>query len=233
VSFTVVPMFQMTPPYPPWLPRLLPATLGISLGAAASVALALHQTWPWILAIALAVLSAIGFALVTLRLQHRRRKARTDATHAFFRGAMIALIAAGTCWLASIPSPDLAAEPWLATCIGILCLVGVFVSAISGMLYKIVPFVGWLKLSYGGSSPTPRLNIHSFISRRAMTSQMRLHFLAIVLLLGCTVVPALVRPAGFAFAVSCGWLGTNLLGALRCYMKLKGQSRADAATHGS
>jgi hypothetical protein len=94
VSFTVVPMFQMTPHYPPWLPRLLPVTLGIALGAAALAAFALIQTWPWILAIALAVLCAIVFALVTLQLQHCRRRARTDASFAFFRGAMITLIAA-------------------------------------------------------------------------------------------------------------------------------------------
>jgi hypothetical protein len=233
VSFTVVPMFQMTPPYPPWWPRLLPATLSITLGAATIMALALHQAWPWILAIALAVLSAICFALVTLQLQLHRRRARTDATDAFIRGAMIALIAAGACWLASIARPDLAAAPWLAACIGILSLVGVFVSAISGMLYKIVPFVGWLKLSYRSGSPIPGLSIHSFISQRTMTTQMRLHFLSMVLLLGGPVVPTLARPAGFAFAVSCAWLGTNLLGALRCYMKFKGQSRADAEIRGS
>jgi len=41
--------------------------------------------------------------------------------------------------------------------IGILSLVGVFVSAISGMLYKIVPFIGWLKLAprSGSSSAAP------------------------------------------------------------------------------
>jgi hypothetical protein len=233
VSFTVVPMFQMTPRYPPWLPRLLPVTLGIALGAATLAALALNQTWPWILAIALAVLCAIVFALVTLQLQHRRRRARTDATFAFFRGAMITLVAAGVCWFALISRPDLVEAPLLSPCIGILCLVGVFVSAINGMLYKIVPFIAWLKLSYRSSSPIATPSINVFIRERAMIKQMRLHFLAMALLLASLVFPRLVRPAGIVFAASCAWLGTNLLGACRVYVNLKNQNRADAADRGS
>jgi hypothetical protein len=114
-----------------------------------------------------------------------------------------------------------------------LCLVGVFVSAINGMLYKIVPFVGWLKLpdSAGASLTAP--SIKMFISERAMAAQMRMHFVALAMLLASLAVPQLARLAGLAFAVSCAWLGTNLLGGLRVFLNFRGQSRAAAATHGS
>lgn len=233
VSFTVVPMFQMTPPYPPWVPRLLPIALGVALGAAALAAIERQQTWPWIPAISLAVLNAIAFALMTLHLQHRRRRARTDATFALFRGAMITLIAAGACWFARVLYPDFASALWFSPCIGILCLVGVFVSAINGMLYKIVPFVCWLKLSVPSRSSIAPPSIKTFISERAMMQQTRLHFVAIALLLACLAFPRLAPPAGIVFATSCAWLGTNLLGACRVYANLKDRNRVGVGRRGS
>lgn len=65
-----------------------------------------------------------------------------------------------------------------------------------------------------------------FIAEGAMVGQMRLHFLALLLLLACLLFPPLVRPAGFAFAASCAWLGWNLLGALRTYRDFKDRNRA-------
>jgi len=233
VSFTVVPMLQMTPPYPTWLPRLFVGTLEAALILALPVVFARGQAQAWILAIAVAVLSAMGFALTTLWLQHRRRGVRVDATLAFSRGAMLALIAASACWLAATCFPELAARPWMTQCIGILCLVGVFVSAISGMLYKIVPFIGWLKLPYRRGSSAAPPSIAEFITGRAMNAQMRLHFGTLALLLASLAIPQLTRPAGLAFAVSCGWLGANLIGGLRIYARLKDQSCASAEVHGS
>ncbi len=233
VSFTVVPMFQMTPPYPPWMPRLLPGTLGIALCAAAVAVFAPAPSWLWDLAIALALLTAIAFALVTLRLQQRRRRARTDASFAYFRGAMIMLVAAAVACLVAIAAPDFAQAYRLSTVIGVLCLVGVFVSAISGMLYKIVPFISVLKLPHGAGSSLAPPSIKMFIPERSMATQMRLHFAALAMLLACLALPQLTRLAGLAFAVSCAWLGTNLLRALRAYVNIRDQIRADAAIHGS
>lgn len=233
VSFTVVPMFQMTPPYPRWMARWLPTTIGVALVGAAVAGLALHGAWLWNLAIAMAVLSSIAFAAVTLLLQRRRRRPRTDACLAFSRGAMISLLAAGAGWLASIGYPDLSEAPWVPVGIGIVYLVGVFVSAITGMLYKIVPFVICLKLpAKVGSSNAPP-NIRMFISERAMGGQMRLHFAALAMLLASLAMPQLARLAGLTFAASCGWLGLNLLGALRVYRSLKDRSPAVASARGS
>ncbi|MFI4983126.1 MAG: hypothetical protein ACHQIO_22470, partial [Nevskiales bacterium] len=233
VSFTAVPMFHMTPRYPPWVPRLLPVALGVTLGAAALAAIGLHQTWPWMLAVSLAVLCAVAFALITLRLQQRRRRARKDATFALFRAAMITLVAAGVCWFVPFAYPGFASPPWLSPCIGILILVGVFMSAINGMLYKIVPFVCWLKLSLPGRSSVAPPSIKMFIPERAMTGQTRLHFVATALLIACLAFPPLAPPAGIVFATSCAWLGTNLLGACRVYANLKDRNRADVGCRGS
>jgi hypothetical protein len=231
VSFAVVPMFQMTPPYPPWLPRVMPATLGLALIGATLAALAPGPARLVPLAIAPAVLAAVGFSLVTLRLQ-RRRRARTDASIAFSRGAMASLAMSGLGCLACIVVPDRAEAPWLPIGIGILCVVGVFVSAISGMLYKIVPFIAWLSISERVASPTAP-SIKTFIGERAMAAQMRLHFAALAMLMACLAFPPLVRGAGLVFAVSCAWLGMNLLRGVRVYLSLRDRNRAASAGHGS
>jgi hypothetical protein len=223
VSFTVVPMFQMTPPYPAWLRRSMPATLGVALAVAAVAVLALRQSGMFVLALVPAVLSAMAFALVTMWLQRRRRRASSEATGSFFRAAMLALIAAGLLWLASSCLPRLAAMPWIPAGIGVLCLVGVFVSAISGMLYKIVPFISWLKLPPRSGSSAVAPNIKMFISERAAVAQMRLHFAALAMLLACLAMPQLTRAAGLAFAASCAWLGANLARGIRVYVKLGGR----------
>jgi len=233
VSFTVVPMFQMTPPYPSWLPRRLPGTLALALGAASVGGYAPGASWLWRPAIALAAASATVFALFTLQLQRRRRRPRTDATFAFFRGAMILLIAAALACLASTWGLDFAQAPGLPVLIGVLALVGVFVSAINGMLYKIVPFIATLQLPHGVGSSLPPPSIKMFIPERSMAMQMRLHFAALAMLLACLAVPQLARAAGAAFAVSCAWLAMNLLRGLGVYVRLRDQIRSDAAARGS
>jgi hypothetical protein len=237
VSFTVVPMFQMAPPYPAWLPSRFPATLLsallVALFAAALGRFAPGPAWPRIAAMAAAVLSALGFGSMTLWLQHRRRRPRVDASLAFSRGAMLCLAAASLCWLAAIGLPGLADRPWMGECIGILCLVGCFVSAISGMLYKIVPFIAWLKLPYRQVSSAAPPNIAMFIPDRAMAAQMRLHFASLALLLASLAIPQLTRAAGLALAASCAWLGINLASGLRTYARLKDRTREGAEVHGS
>jgi hypothetical protein len=63
-----------------------------------------------------------------------------------------------------------------------------------------------------------------------MTGQLRLHVLAVVLLLAAVWQPGLTRLAGLALAASFAWLGWNLVGALRRYQRFRDQIRA-AALH--
>ena len=58
-----------------------------------------------------------------------------------------------------------------------------------------------------------------------MTGQLRLHVLAVLLLLVAVWQPGLARLAGIAFAASCAWLGWNLVGAARRYRSFRDQIR--------
>jgi hypothetical protein len=227
VSYLVVPMFQLTPGYPVWFARTLPAGLFLALcvwtlqlvpgmgGAQAGAALA-------------GVTLAGSYAIVTLWLQSRRRRRRTDVTFMFWRGAMLSLLAFAASWIALAALPeagDLARAPvWL----GVLALPGVFLSVITGMLYKIMPFLNWLHLQQQGGMGTSMPNMKQMISEASMRGQMALHFISLGLLLAAVPWPALALPAGLAFTASCLWLEWNLAGAARLYVRYRDRIRAAA-----
>jgi len=231
VSMYVVPMFQLTPLYPAWLGRVLAPGLLAAL-LVMSIGLLTGQSSGWRAAACAAgiVLTTI-FAATTLRLQAHRRRMRIDPTFHFFRGAMLSLLAAA-CLLALIWT-SVGAQPALPVLLGVLLLVGVFVSAINGMLYKIVPFLCSMQLQRTGKLPHRKSSASHLISERAMQGQRWLHLAALAALLGAAWRPDLAGPAGIAFAASCTWLEGNLLIAVRRYRALIDPTRAAAAAGGS
>jgi hypothetical protein len=62
----------------------------------------------------------------------------------------------------------------------------------------------------------------------AMRYQWLAHLAAYACLLGAVWQPVLARPAGLLFAVSCAWLGINLIDAARTYRRFKDRIRAGA-----
>ncbi len=230
VSYQVVPMFQLTPPFPVWLTRLMPAGLLVLLTLWSLQLIPLEGGM-----LAGVVLLSV-YALVTLWLQHKRRRRLIDTTFLFWRVAMFAMLAFSASWLAGAAWPVLAEHPRMALWLGVLILPGVFVSVINGMLYKIVPFLIWLHLQRLGNLKELPPNIKQIISERTMRGQLWLHCAALVLLLGGVAWPLLAHVAGAVFALSCAWLEWNLYGALRTYLvfkerTLKDQTRAGVSFH--
>ncbi|MGE5466354.1 MAG: hypothetical protein ACM3Y9_02915 [Ignavibacteria bacterium] len=227
VSYYVVPMFQLTPPYPgriAWsLPPAIVALLAVwSLQLAGSTA-----AWQrWVLLTGMVV--AAAYALTTLVLQKKRRRKVPDPTLNFFRGAMVCLIALAVSAIWAGIDEKLGGDRRTAVWLGILAIPGVFVSAISGMFYKIVPFLNWLHLQRLGGPGMMPPNMREMIPESAMMGHFRLHFAAVAALLASVAMPVLTRPAGLAFAAACAWLGFNLLTGVRAYVRFRGRMTAAA-----
>lgn len=236
VSYLVVPMFQLTPPYPFWLTRILPVGLLLAiclLSMQLVVSDETYRSWQTVAALGGMLLAAL-YAGVTLWLQARRRRRLTDVTFVFWRGAMLALLGLAASWIAIEVFPALGEHPRAPVWLGVLALTGVFVSVISGMLYKIVPFLNWLHLQKLGGLKILPPNIKQMLPERQMRRQYLLHFVSVGLLLAAVLWPPLTSLAGLAFAASCLWLEWNLVGAVRLYCDfrsraIKDQTRADAA----
>lgn len=199
VGYLVVPMFQITPSYPAPVARGLP---WLVLGG---LALLLLQALPFSLTVLAA--GAALFALTTLHLQRRRKRATADVTVRFWRVAIGFLLACAVLLLV-IGHADAGAKVELA--LGVSALAGVAVSAISGMLYRIVPFLNWMHLQHRGVMAITRV----WITNRHMTLQWWSHLAACLLLVAAAFLPQAVRPAGVALAVSQLWLGRNLWSAM-------------------
>ena len=218
VAYQVVPMFQITPEYPRalvrwWVPVLLGALVSWSVVRALIPAWAAAPAW-------LAALALVAFAVITLRLQMRRRRSLPDVTVEFWRLGMLCLLGAVALWLA---------RPWIGgydVLVGVLFVAGFAMSVVSGMLYKILPFLVWLHLNnrlhehppgQRGRIPTMKQIIGEAPARR----QYRAHALAVALLCAASVWPVVARPAGLALALSGVLLGVNLAGAIGVYRRTR------------
>lgn len=229
VSFFVVPMFQLTPAYPGWFARGLPRALGVvllcwtlqSAGFLAGLSgLTLLAGW----------LLAASYALVTLRLQARRRRKVADTTLWFFRLAMVSLLAGGAGALAAWLEPGAggAFEPRLPVWQGLLVIAGGFVSAMAGMLYKIMPFLSWLHLQRLGGLHTPPPLMNQMLPDKWARGHLHAHLAGLLLLLLSVWLPVLARAAGLVFAFACAWLAFNLAVVTRNYLVFKDRIRATA-----
>jgi len=107
----------------------------------------------------------------------------------------------------------------------VLAIAGVFVSTITGMTYKIAPFLNWLHLQRLGAPLSAVPNMRKMIPVDDMTGQLRLHVLSVLLLLAAVWQPALARFAGAVLAASFAWLGWNLLAAVGRYRTFRDQIR--------
>jgi hypothetical protein len=183
----------------------------------------------WQSGVALAgVLLAGGYAATTLMLQSRRRRRQADPTLLFWRGAMLSLLVFAVSWIAFEALPQLGGNLRAPLWLGVLVIPGLFLSVITGMLYKIMPFLNWLHLQQQGGTVTTSPNMKQMIPEGTMRGQMRLHFTALGLLLAAVLWPALALPAGLAFTASCLWLEWNLIGAARVYRRFRDSIRAAA-----
>jgi hypothetical protein len=227
VSYHVVPMFQLTRPYPLWFARGFGPLLLLLLLAWSGQYFIDDLRWPMAIGLPLLVMFS-AYAGMTLWLQYTRRRKIHDATSLYFRVAMLSLLAFAVSGAAYLMHPAIGDDPRSVVWLGVLAFAGVFVSAITGMMYKITPFLNWLHLQRLGAPMSAVPNMKKMIPADGMTGQLRLHVLALLLLLAAVWLPGLTQVAGAAFAASSAWLGWNLISAVLRYRSFRDQIRSVA-----
>ena len=196
------------------------------------VILALAPLLPQAAASAVALIAQVGlaagilaFALVTLRLQSQRRRKLPDVSLDLWRLGMASIIASVVAWMLARLSPGWADSDAYPLLLGVLFIGGFAVSVVSGMLYKIVPFLAWFHLqaqlqARAGSIP----NMKEMIAQRWMRWHFRLHLLACALLGCATISPGLfAMPGGIATGLSAMLLWFNLVTTTRRYVSHGGR----------
>lgn len=218
VAFQIVPMFRITPPYPPLLGRWL--TPGLF------VLLLIHAAAPSLPPRAGTLVEAglaagiLLFAVITLGLQARRRRKLPDVTLDFWRLGMASLIASVTVWIVAQFSPAWADSDAYPLLLAMLFIGGFAVSVVNGMLYKIVPFLAWFHLqaqlqARAGNIPTMK----DMIAEGRTRWQFRFHLAACGLLAAGLFWPSLAHAGGLMLALSALLLEINLLSAVRRFVR--------------
>jgi len=211
VAYQVVPMFQITPEYPRRIRQFLVPLLGLVL-----------LLWPLLPDNLAGLLLAAGmalFAVQTLWLQSRRRRRLADVTLDFWRLAMVSLLLTLVLWVSNHFYP----HPVLELAVGVLFLAGFAVSAVNGMLYKIVPFLVWLhlnnQLQQAGSWQGKVPNMKQVIPERQARRQFWLHLASLGMFLAALVLAVPPHVVAVFWLINGSWLGWNLLLALRVFQR--------------
>ena len=207
VAYQVVPMFQLTQPYS----RTVTSWLGGALFVLMLV-WSCHLLLPEPAASRLALAAACGlaacivtFAVVTLRLQQKRRRKVPDITMNFWRIGLFSLLTAAILWLAGQASITLANSTFYALALGILFIIGFALSVIQGMLYKITSFLIWFHLQ-GKLPPGKTPHMKSIIPDRAARWHWRIHLASLPLCL-----TSAMWPMPWAYAAGCALLLDGIL----------------------
>ncbi len=210
VAYVVVPMFQITPAYPPWLANRFMQLSLVATGAWTAAALAGADVA--VFAAALVMVGAVVvFAGATLALQHRSKRSRFDTNQHCWRGSMACILTSAAVWMTAHTIPAVGEWTNWPVLSGVLLMFGGFVSVITGMLYKIVPFLVWLHLQNLGGGVRMVPNMKKIIDETSMYRQMLSHFVALILLVATVFRPEeMAVPAGIAVVVSQAWLAGNL-----------------------
>lgn len=218
MAYQLIPMFQVTEPYPRALTSGLAPVVFVLL-MLTSVSAAMFPQAETSLGILLLFAYAV-FAVTTLYLLWTRKRPSADATTLFWRTAMSSLACCGPLWVVQF----ITGNPACSVALGVLILFGVAWSSVNGMLYKIIPFLLWYHSQRSLTGAAMRLvpKVKDMISDRAASRQFWAHLAALALLLAASWWPAaFARIGALAAGISAAWLGVNVYGAIRLYLHVK------------
>lgn len=215
IAYQVVPMFQITPPYPNYFSRsFVPFFFGILIG--------------WTIGIPLDIVLAfliISFAIITLRIQYKRLRKLPDITLNFWRLGMVNLIISAVFYLTSygweFPQREILQ--------GVLFMGGFVLPVIQGMLYKIIPFLIWLHLTNAQLEFTKKIkvpNVKQVIPEKWQRWQFWFFLTFIFMSLLSIVFPHYFSyQAALSGLICFGLLEYNLIKATQLYMNVRQQIR--------
>lgn len=205
VSFQVIEMFYVTPPFPAWMQHyFLPLLFTLlTLQAIASFAAPQYASL-FDIPIGLALLF---YALLTLRRLAQRKRPLADATVQLWRTGMVALSVSVLLYFVGAP-----AAAALAFGYGVL-------SVIYAMSYKIVPFLVWFHLNAKGVMECPMMG--DVIPAMFARYHLQLYWSVGVMLAFALLVPELFIAAGALFILLNLFYAYNLGKAAMLYYSLK------------
>ncbi|MEA3419801.1 MAG: hypothetical protein U9Q90_10440 [Campylobacterota bacterium] len=210
ISFQVIEMFYVTPPYPLPVSRYL--TTAIFLLLLVKVPLALFMPNVILAVDTLIALLFIGFAILTLYRLSQRKRPLADATIWFWRMGMGSLITSMFFWLLyGFFSMEFAEG------ISTIAFASFGLSVVFAMFYKIIPFLTWFHLNAQGYFTAPMM--HEVIHPKTAKKHFWIHFVLMITLIGSLFIEKLLILSGLLTILSFGWVSYQIVHAHLLYIK--------------
>ena len=208
ISFQVVEMFYVTPPYPKMVSRWTPLWIA-SLLLMLVIGLVFYPPLV-ILSEALLFVSLGVFGLLTLLRLSQRKRPLADASMWFWRVGMVSLVISMILLLVL-----LASDGRYLLDVAVVLFATFSTSIVFAMFYKIVPFLTWFHLNSQGYLMAPMM--HEIIHPKVARVNFWIYSVAIVSLMISIWVSDFIYLAGVFTALSYGWAGYQVIKAGRLY----------------
>jgi len=209
ISFQVIEMFYVTPPYPSFVSKYLPLKLlGLLL---AGFVLSFIWGQAWTVVTLFIALPLMGYAFLTLRRLTQRKRPITDATVWFWRLGLSLLILSmsATVDIQFMQMPKLQA-------LNYIFFAGFALSIVFAMFYKIVPFLTWFHLNSQGYFTAPMM--HEVIHPKTAMKHLYIHVTTLVTFILSVFISPLVYLAGALTILSFGWMLWQIVHAWKLYV---------------
>lgn len=215
VSFQVIPMFYVTEPYPEFYKKHAIKIIFVSmLGLAFGLITDSYQLY--LLFKVIISLMFLDYGITTIsRLLTRKRKI-SDTTIHYWYLAISMLITAILLSLAN----EYFNNYLLNTVIVVIFIYGFAMSIMTGMLYKVVPFLVWFHLTNQGYMNMPTMN--DLIGKKLTITQFYLHIASLASLIGLVFISEIQIIAGIVVVLSNGFILYNLIKGSKLYFTKQG-----------
>ena len=211
VAFHVLPMFYVAPRFKKFCKQKVVwlITSGLLLWLFLNIFIESYSTIPkiWV-----ALFFWAFSTTVYLKLNARRRKI-SDITVWYWRSATIFMTLGTFAWAIN----DFFDEKYIVI-VSILIGGGFILSIMSGMLYKIVPFLVWFQLNAKGYMSIPTMN--DMISKKLAKAQFFLFILSLIGFIVSFFIPNILPLFAVTFIISMAILEYNIVIPILIYAKI-------------
>ncbi len=208
ISFQVIEMFYVTPPYPKLVSKYLPLTL-LTLLVITTIT-GLFNPNIWAVSNTLLALLLIGYALLTLKRLTQRKRPLTDATVWFWRLGLSSLILS----MLTLVMTNFTELSWVKSST-YLFFASFALSIVFAMFYKIVPFLTWFHLNSQGYFTAPMM--HEVIHPKTAMKHLYIHLATLVTFILSLFINLFIFLAGVLTILSFGWMAWQIIHAWRLY----------------
>jgi len=212
VAFKVIPMFYVAPGFKSFCKKWVVPLISIGI-IIWTVSLFLLPEADFIGLLIIATFF-FAFSVTVIKKLNQRRRPISDVTVAYWHFAGGNLFVGMLVWIVN-EFIVLNLDMYLAVFIG----GGFILSILTGMLYKIVPFLVWFHLNAKGHFEIPTMR--EMIDSRLAKVQFGFHILSLIFIIAGAYYPNMIKVAGLAFVISGLLMMFNLLKAVKIYIKLK------------